>query len=63
MKMIAFEKEIMERMVSYRQKTISCNADEFELEKTLTYREHILQMEELLTNTIKKFKELENKSK
>jgi len=63
MKMIAFEKEIMERMVSYRQKTLSCNADEFELEKTLAYREHIMQMEELLTNTIKKFKELENKSK
>jgi DNA-binding transcriptional regulator GbsR (MarR family) len=63
MRMIAFEKEIMERMVTYREKTTSCNADAFELEKTLAYQEHIMQMEQLLTNTISKFKELENKSK
>ncbi|MXN91381.1 hypothetical protein GR160_09080 [Flavobacterium sp. Sd200] len=62
MRMIAFEKEIMERMVTYRQQTATC-ADDKELEKTLAYKEHILQMEALLINTIQKFKDLESKSK
>jgi len=58
-KMIAFEKEIIDRMLSYREKTMLCSEDKFELKKTQAYKEHIIEMEELINKTIKKFKELE----
>ena len=59
LRMIAFEKEIMERMLSYRKNNNTCPEANFELEKTQAYKEHILQMEELIMNTIQKFKKLE----
>lgn len=61
LKMINFEKDIMERMLYYRRQNMVCQEEQFELEKTLAYKEHILQMEELLKNTIVRFKELETK--
>ncbi|MGQ2984386.1 GbsR/MarR family transcriptional regulator [Flavobacterium sp.] len=63
MKMIEFEKMIVDRMLAYREKTAMCVAEKGDLEKTKAYKEHILQMEELLTNTINKFKEIENNNK
>ena len=59
MKMIAFEKEIMERMLAYREKTATGPEERFELKKAQAYQEHILQMEALIVNTINKFKVLE----
>lgn len=59
MKMIEFEKIIVDRMLDYREKTAACTAEKGDLEKTKAYKEHILQMEELITNTINKFKEIE----
>jgi len=62
-KIIGFEKEIIKRMMSYRQKTATTAAELDNLEHTKEYERHVLQMEELLLRTIKKFKEIEkNKS-
>ena len=59
MKMIAFEKQIIERMLAYREKTLSGPEDALELEKARAYKEHVLQMEELIINSVNKFKALE----
>lgn len=59
MKMIEFEKIIIDKMLSYREKTAFCIAEKGDLERTKAYKEHVLQMEELLTATINKFKEIE----
>nr|WP_322623276.1 hypothetical protein [uncultured Flavobacterium sp.] len=63
LKMIAFEKEIMEKMLDYRRKTVTCQAEKFELEKSLAYKEHILEMEALLNKTIEKFRKIEKEGK
>ncbi|KGO84814.1 hypothetical protein Q765_19575 [Flavobacterium rivuli WB 3.3-2 = DSM 21788] len=59
MKMIAFEKQIIDRMVHYREVHRGCPEEELELQRTRTYKEHVLQMEEILQSTINKFKALE----
>lgn len=59
MKMIEFEKVILDRMISYRGKTASCMAERGDLDNVCAYKEHVLEMEELLTKTINKFKEIE----
>lgn len=59
-KIIGFEKEIIKRMMSYRTKTATTPAELANLEHTKEYERHVLQMEELLLRTIKKFKEIEN---
>ncbi len=59
MKMIEFEKVIMDKMLAYREKTAKCAAEKSDLENAKAYKEHVLQMEELLTKTIAKFKEIE----
>ena len=59
MKMIEFEKIIIDRMLDYREKTASCIAEKGDLERVKAYREHVLDVEGLLTSTIEKFKELE----
>jgi len=63
MKMIAFEKQIIDRMVHYRQAHKSCPEEELELQRTRTYKEHVLQMEEVIQSTINKFKVLEEREK
>ena len=59
MKMIAFEKQIIERMLTYREKTTTCLEDRLDLERTKAYGEHVLKMEELIIDTVNKFKALE----
>ena len=59
MKMIAFEKQIIDRVVQYRQVHMGCPEEEIELQRTRTYQEHVLQMEEIILSTINKFKTLE----
>lgn len=63
LKMIAFEKTIMDRMLNYRKQTVSCDAGNFELEKSIVYHEHVLEMEALLNKTVQKFKEIEKEGK
>lgn len=59
MKMIAFEKEIIERMLAYREKTASCPAEQCSLEKTQAYKNHVMEIEQLLLKSIERFKVIE----
>lgn len=63
MKMIEFEKVILDKMIAYREQTAQCVAEKGDLENVKAYKEHVLEMEQLLTATIAKFKNIEkNKS-
>ena len=59
MKMIEFEKIMIDRMLAYREKTASCPAEKGDLQNSKAYKEHLLEMEDLLTKTIDRFKEIE----
>ena len=59
LKMLEFEKEIIDMMLSYREKTASCPAEKCSLENTKAYKLHVLEVEGLLLKTINKFKEIE----
>ena len=63
MKKIDFEKKINDKMVSYRQKTISSPKEKMNLENVREYKNHVLEVEGLLLKTIERFKEIENKNK
>lgn len=63
LRLLEFEKEIIERMLSYREKTISCPEEQCNFENAQAYKLHIIEIESLLIKTINKFKEIEkNKS-
>lgn len=60
MRILEFEKQIIERMLSYREKTISCPEEQNSLEHTKAYKQHVLDIERLLIKTIADFKKIEN---
>jgi DNA-binding transcriptional regulator GbsR (MarR family) len=62
LKMVAFEKNIIDRIIAYRSKTNTSPTESFELEKALAYKEHMLEMEQLFIKTIERFKEIEKNS-
>ena len=59
LKILDFEKKIIEKLLSYREKTISCSEEQCNLENTKAYKKHVIEVEELLVKTINKFKEIE----
>lgn len=59
MKMLSFEKEIIDRMICYREKTITCPEEQVNFENVKAYKEHVLEIEVLLHKAIEKFKEIE----
>lgn len=59
MKLLEFEKELIDRMLSYRKKTASCPEERCNLENTIAYKEHVLEIEQLLIKTVNRFKEIE----
>lgn len=59
-KMLEFEKTIIKRMKAYREKTASTPEEICSLAHSREYELHVLQMEELFHQSIKKFKEIEN---
>lgn len=59
LKIIEVEKEIIERMLSYRQKTVSTPEEICNLENTQAYKGHVLEMEKLLKKNLEKFKQIE----
>ena len=59
MKMIEFEKEIIDRMLAFREKTISCPEEQCNLENIKAYKEHVLEIEQLMLKTINTFRETE----
>lgn len=56
------EKILIEKLLDYRKNTISCVQEEVSFQNCSAYKEHMLQVENLLTNTIDKFKEIETKN-
>ncbi|WP_432672452.1 GbsR/MarR family transcriptional regulator [Flavobacterium sp. SM2513] len=60
LKMIDLEKVLIEKMMSYREKTVSCPEERCNLENMQEYKKHVLTVESLLENTMQRFKEIEN---
>lgn len=60
-RMLEFEKEIIERMLSFREKNITCQEEQSSLEQVKEYKHHVLEVEKLLLKTIDKFREIEKK--
>ena len=56
------EKKLIEKVISYRKKNNPCELEKINLHNSIAYQEHILQIEKVLTNTIEKFKSIENKN-
>jgi DNA-binding transcriptional regulator GbsR (MarR family) len=56
------EKKLIDKIISYRKKNNSCDLENINLQNSIAYQEHILQIEKVLTNTIEKFKSIENKN-
>ena len=63
LKMIDFEKKIIDKMVSYREKTISSRQEKLNLENVKEYKNHVLEFEGLLIKTVERFKEIEKNNK
>jgi DNA-binding transcriptional regulator GbsR (MarR family) len=59
-KMLNSEKFVIDKMLQYREKTISCVEEKCNLENVKAYKDHILEVEALLTKTIIEFKIKEN---
>ena len=62
LKMIELEKTIIEKMMNYREKTVSCPEERCNLQNMQEYRKHVLNVESIIENTIKRFKEIEEKN-
>lgn len=58
-KMIEFEKEIINRVRTYRENTACSLEEKYNIEHLKEYERHVLRMEGLLHQTILKFKEIE----
>ena len=56
------EKILIDRIISYRERNNTCSQEEINLQNSYAYKEHMLKAEQLLTNTINKFKEIEIKN-
>ncbi|PZR24078.1 MAG: hypothetical protein DI539_01295 [Flavobacterium psychrophilum] len=61
LKMIDMEKELIEKMTAYRDKS-SCPKSRAEIEMVKIYSEHILEMERVILKSIHDFKKFEKES-
>ncbi|MEM8520948.1 hypothetical protein [Flavobacterium sp. PL12] len=58
-KLLEFEKKIIDRLIDYREKTVSCSEEQYNMENVKAYKNHVCEVEELLIKTIDQFKEIE----
>jgi DNA-binding transcriptional regulator GbsR (MarR family) len=56
------EKTLIDRIINYREKNRTSTQEEINLQNSYAYKDHMLKAEQLLTNTINKFKEIEIKN-
>ncbi|NMH24933.1 GbsR/MarR family transcriptional regulator [Flavobacterium solisilvae] len=56
------EKMMIDRLMQFRKKNISCVQEEINFQNMCAYKEHVLQVEQLLLSTINKFKSIEIKN-
>jgi len=62
LKIMEFEKQLIDRMLTYIGKTAVCPEELINLENGKLYKAHIIEMEQLTIKTVNKFKEVENRS-
>ncbi|PRZ19845.1 GbsR/MarR family transcriptional regulator [Flavobacterium granuli] len=60
LKMIKWEQQIIDKMITYRERTISCAEEKTNLKNIKFYKSHIEQVEELIMKTISEFKDIES---
>ena len=58
-KLVDFEKKILDRLIHYREQTITCSEEQYNMEDIVAYKLHVCEVEELLVKTIEKFKIIE----
>lgn len=63
LKMLKSEQLIIDKMIHYREKTVSCSEEQFSLENVRFYKTHLEQVEDLIVRTISEFKETETLNK
>lgn len=56
------EKTLIDKIINYREKNITCKQEKISLQNSYAYKDHMLKAEQLLSNTINKFKEIEIKN-
>src|SRR5690606_21529164 len=59
LKMLDFEKALLDKMMAYREKTVSSPEEQCNLENAREYKRHVIEIEQLLLKTIDKFKTIE----
>lgn len=62
LKIMEFEKVLIDRMLVYREKTVCTPEELINLENAKLYKNHIIEMEELTIKAVNKFKEVESRS-
>ena len=63
LKMLKSEQLIIDKMIHYREKTVSCSEEQFSLENVRFYKTHLDQVEDLIVRTISDFNEIETLNK
>ncbi|WP_035672288.1 GbsR/MarR family transcriptional regulator [Flavobacterium sp. 83] len=58
-KMLESEKVVIDKLIHYREKTISCPEEKCNLENVIAYKSHVTEVEQLLMKTIAGFKKTE----
>jgi DNA-binding transcriptional regulator GbsR (MarR family) len=53
------EKILIEKIIRYRSQNNTCVLESINLQNSIAYQEHLLKIEEVMKNTIQKFKEIE----
>ncbi len=61
-KVLNAEKKLLDRMLAYREKTISCREEQCNLEHAREYKRNVLEMEALLGRAIENFKKIESQN-
>jgi DNA-binding transcriptional regulator GbsR (MarR family) len=60
--LVNHEKILIDKIIKYREKYVSCSQEQINLQNSYAYKEHMEKAEQLLTNTIEKFKEIETQN-
>lgn len=57
--LVNHEKILIDKIIKYREKSVSCTQEQINLENSYAYKEHMEKAEQLLMSTIEKFKQIE----
>ncbi|NHN27124.1 hypothetical protein FIA58_015685 [Flavobacterium jejuense] len=57
--LVHHEKILIDKIIDYREKYVSCSQEQINLQNSYAYKEHMEKAEQLLMSTIEKFKQIE----